>query len=109
MGAEERNVQTDIMEFLESKGFRVIKVNNGAHKVKGGQYGRRSKSNTGVSDLLFCTDKGQFGAIEVKKSDGCASPEQIAFVEDIKKRGGFALIAYSLADVINALTIDVVQ
>lgn len=105
MGKEETEVQTQITDFLTAKGFRVIRVNNGAHKVKGGAYGRRGKSNTGVSDLLFCDNKGQFGAVEVKKPGGVASPEQVAFVEDIKSRGGFALIAYSLGDVIQALEI----
>ncbi len=105
MAREETEVLTQISDFLTAKGFRVIRVNNGAHKVKGGAYGRRGKNNTGVSDILMCGNTGQFGAIEVKKLGGVASPEQIAFIEDIKSRGGFALIAYSLGDVIQALSI----
>lgn len=97
-------MQTQIIDFLTLKGFYVFKFNNGGHKVRGG-YIRTKKSSNGIADVIGVSPDGRFVAVECKKPGGVASKEQVAFIDDVKKRGGFALIAYSLGDVIQALEI----
>jgi hypothetical protein len=46
----------------------------------------------GTSDFLVCA-YGRFGAIEVKDEDGRMTAAQIAFQEDVKRAGGFAITA----------------
>lgn len=103
MAKEETEIQTQILNFLESIGYIVMKYNNGAHKVKGGIRGRRSKKSIGVSDILACSPSGIFCAIEVKKPGGKLSLEQIDFLGNVKKRNGVAIAAFSLEDVIQCL------
>lgn len=103
MAKEETEIQTQILNFLESAGYIVMKYNNGAHKVKGGVRGRRSKKSIGVSDILACSPSGKFCAIEVKKPGGVLSVEQEDFLDNVSKRGGVAIAAFSLEDVLLAL------
>lgn len=53
----------------------------------------------GVSDVLGILPDGRFLAIECKAATGNPSPEQIAFLEAIRARGGVAFVARSLEDV----------
>ena len=57
----------------------------------------RSKSGyrAGVSDVA-CVWNGSFYAIELKKDGGHPTEDQMTFVSDINKAGGFACIAEGL-------------
>lgn len=103
MAKEETEIQTQIMEYLEAKGYIVTKFNNGAHKVKGGVRGRRAKNTIGVSDLIVCSPEGRFCAIEVKKADGKLSKEQIDFLDRVRLKGGVAIAAFCLEDISSTL------
>ena len=56
----------------------------------------------GVPDILGIY-KGQFLGIEVKTEKGKVSPEQEAFLENIRKHGGIGFVARSIDDVIDHL------
>ena len=103
MAKEETEIQTQIMEYLETKGYIVTKFNNGAHKVKGGVRGRRAKSTIGVSDLIACSPEGKFCAIEVKRAEGKLSKEQIDFLDRVRSKGGIGIAAFCLDDVSSTL------
>lgn len=71
-----------IRPFLESLGARVIKYHGSA------------MNESGVADLLVCL-AGRFVAIEVKMEGEKPRPNQVAFLESIKKAGGRAGVVYS--------------
>lgn len=104
MAKEEREIQSEILDFLTSKGFLVVKFSNGAHAVRGG-FIRTRKQDVGVSDIIGCTPDGRFFACEVKKPGGKASLEQLAYISCIKQRGGIGMVVESLGEVIQNLTI----
>ena len=102
---KESEIQKQILDFLESKGFIVTKVNNGTHAVRGG-YIRSRNSNKGMADIIGISPCGRFIACEVKKSGGVASEAQVAFSDEINKRGGVSMIVESLGEVVQKLTIE---
>lgn len=52
----------------------------------------------GSSDLIGITPDGRFLAVEVKTQNGKPTPEQIRFIEAVKRKGGVAGIARSPAE-----------
>jgi penicillin-binding protein-related factor A (putative recombinase) len=56
----------------------------------------------GTADLILCYN-GRFIACELKAMDGVASPQQLKFVEKVKKAGGLAAICTNLQDIWNLL------
>ena len=98
-------MQKQILDFLTSKGFIVVKFSQGAHAVRGG-FIRTRKEDVGVSDIIGCTPDGRFICVEVKKPGGKASSEQIAFLERVEATGGVAILAESLGDVIQKLSFE---
>lgn len=106
MAKEEADIQTKILDFLEDKGFMVVKFHNGSHKVRGG-FIRARKSSVGVPDIIGMTPGGRFIGIEVKKPGGVAASEQKAKVAQINASGGIAMIVESLGEVIQKLTLEV--
>lgn len=105
MASEEAKIQSDILDFLTSKGFLVVKHNNGAHKVKGG-YIRSRKADNGIPDIIGMTPSGRFIGVEVKKPGGKPSDAQKAIVERINASGGIACIVESLGQLIQNLKIE---
>ena len=57
----------------------------------------------GFSDLFGITDKGRFVAVEVKTPTGKVRPEQLNFIDVIRKRGGLAGVARSVDDALQIL------
>lgn len=51
-------------------------------------------NEAGVADLLVCL-KGQFIALEIKMEGKEPRPNQVAFLESIKRAGGCAGVVYS--------------
>lgn len=104
MAKEEAKIQSEILDFLTSKGFLVVKFSNGAHAVRGG-FIRTRKQDVGVSDIIGCTPDGRFFACEVKKPGGKPSLAQLDFIEKVKQKGGIGMVVESLAQLIQNLTI----
>ena len=57
----------------------------------------------GMSDMLFCSPDGRFGAIEVKRKGNKPTPEQEEFLERVRRNGGIAVIAYSIDEVMGMI------
>lgn len=79
---EESKIQKKIMDFLEGKGFHVIR--------------NISPTKSGEADLVACAPDGKFWAIEVKTEKGKTSKLQEVKLEEIRKRGGIAFVAYGM-------------
>lgn len=102
----EASIQKAILDYLKLKGHFPIRINtqgvpmwNEGNRLKG----FRPSPMKGVADILGVTKKGQFFAIEVKKKGNKPSPEQIHFLKEVESRGGIAMVAYNLDDVIKTL------
>lgn len=88
MSKLEQDIQKDIIDFLEKKGFLAIKHNNI------GIYAR-----AGVPDILACSNQGKFIGIEVKRPGQKPKPIQQAFLDAINQLNGVAFSAVSAEDV----------
>ncbi len=102
MAREETEVLEQIRDFLELKGFKVIRMNNGG-SYHNGKFIRNLP--VGCPDLFACGPHGEFCCVEVKKPGGKPSREQAAFIEEIRKLGGISLVAESLGQVVQALSV----
>jgi len=78
-----------IQEWLKSEGAYVIKT--------------ITTNRSGVPDILACLD-GRFIAIEGKTEKGIAAALQEVAVMSIQEAGGFAMIAYNVEEVKEAIT-----
>ena len=87
--AGEQQLQTKILEWLKAHGFWAIKV--------------VVSSKTGTPDILACSPKGRFIAIEVKYGANKPSALQSYNVSEVAKRGGIAFVTWDLQTVIYKL------
>ena len=85
---EEQKIQSKIMDYIYSLGFIPIKHNNI------GIY-----STAGVPDILICSNKGRFIAIEVKIPGEKPKPLQDKYIDAINKLGGVVFYATSVEEV----------
>lgn len=81
MAGLEKLYETKIKNYLKSRGCYCVK------------YFGCNFSTSGTPDILACVN-GYFLAIEVKAPEGEASELQLVKIEDIRKAGGFAYVAY---------------
>lgn len=93
-------------KIYENKIKRYLK-DCGAYCVK---YHGNYYSENGTPDILACVN-GYFLAIEVKAQNGSPTQLQLAKIDNIRKAGGFAYVAYpsgweKLKDIIDGLLID---
>ena len=97
---KEKDIQKQVMDWLEWRGHLVVKINNvGIRKENGSFIPPRQR---GISDLLVCEKKtGRFCAIEVKRANGQLTIWQQNFLKDVEQRGGRAIVARNLNDIIN--------
>lgn len=86
--SEEQKIQKKILDFLYKKGFLAVKFNNI------GIY-----STPGFPDIVGCTNKGIFLAIEVKVPGEKPKPHQQAYLDAINKINGIAFYAVSVDEV----------
>lgn len=96
--ASEKSFENKIKRYLKERGCYRVKYH--------GNY----FSENGTPDILACCN-GYFLAIEVKAQDGRPSELQLVKINDIRKAGGFAYVAYpsgweKLKDIIDGLLID---
>ncbi len=57
-------------------------------------------STNGIMDIIACSPKGNFVGIEVKYGNGRPSDLQKYHIEEVKRRGGIAFVAWDLETVI---------
>ena len=81
----EKRIENSIQRYLDSLGAYHIKNHGSVY------------SRAGTPDITACLN-GNFIAIEVKQPGGVVSALQSAHIELIKRAGGVAFVAYSLAE-----------
>lgn len=84
------------LEFLAVRGVFAWRNNSGATKTEGGRFVRFGLR--GSSDILGILPGGRFLAVECKAPKGRTTPDQEAFLTDIRRRGGVAMVARSVDD-----------
>ena len=86
----EQKVQKKILDYLAKQGFYTVKT--------------IVSNKKGVPDILACSKEGRFVAIEVKYGKNKPSKLQEYNIAEIKKRNGFAMVCWSLEELIEELT-----
>lgn len=102
----EQEIKNQILEVLLLKGYFVFPIDSvGIYdSVKKCYRKKRSKFHIrGVSDILGADNKGRIIAIEVKSKTGRPTLEQLKFLFEVNQRGGFALVARSVEQVLTEL------
>ena len=97
----EQDIQRLIMLALSEAGCLIWRNNVGVLKNAAGipiKFGLC----VGSSDLIGLY-RGRFLAVEIKTPTGKATPEQLRFIEAVKRHGGIAGIARSPADAVALL------
>jgi len=97
----EQDIQRLIMLALSEAGCMIWRNNCGVLKNAAGipiKFGLC----VGSSDLIGLY-RGRFLAVEIKTPTGKATPEQLRFIEAVKRNGGIAGIARSPADAVALL------
>lgn len=85
----ESKVQAKILQWLKDNDYWVFKT--------------IACNRSGIMDIIGCSPTGQFIGIEVKFGANKASKLQSWNILEVARRGGIAMVAYSLEDVQNAL------
>ena len=96
---KEKDLQKQILEYLNLKGHYCWRNNSGAFKTERGGFYRMGM--IGSPDIIGVAKNGCFIGIEVKINGNKPSVYQDDFIKQIKSRGGIGIVAYSLDDVIN--------
>ena len=97
-----------ILDYLSSRDIPAWRINAGfivLPPTKEGRKGRAIKgAPAGVADILaMLAPAGRLLAIEVKSRYGVVSLKQRAFLEQVARNGGSAMVARSVDDVARAL------
>ena len=102
--AKKSEIQKSIIDLLKYKRFLVVKHRNvGIYIRAQDRYMQLAPGEKGISDIIACSPKGIFWAIEVKKPGGRVSSDQIAFLNRVRANNSIGIIAYSIDDVIERL------
>lgn len=100
MSEPEKYHQNAALQYLNLRGHFCWRNNTGGFKNPAGHFFRFGKK--GSSDILGCSKDGKSIAIEFKAKGKKPTMEQINFLSNVNKRGGYGILAYSLDDVIKA-------
>ena len=94
---KESDIQKAVSDYLQYKGFLVIKINNvGVFNQRTGGY--IPPRQRGISDLIACKG-GRFYALEVKTQKGKLTKDQAEFLAEVVSKGGKADVVRSIDDV----------
>lgn len=99
----EKDIQKQILQYLEIK--RIFHFRNNSGAVKGMYNGKARFLRFGAvgSPDIICIKGGQFIGIEVKRPGTYQSVAQKAFQTAVEEAGGRYILARSLDEIINAL------
>jgi hypothetical protein len=97
-----------ILDYLASRAIPAWRINAGFIVLPPTKEGRKARAvkgaPAGVADILaMLAPIGRMLAIEVKSRYGKVSPKQRAFLEQVARNGGSAMVARSVDDVARAL------
>lgn len=98
---KETHLVKQIVNYLNYRGHLVQRTNSGAIRFNdhAGKNHFLRLASAGTSDITGCSKDGKFIAIECKIRPNKPTPLQEAYLEEIRKRGGIAVVAYDLSDV----------
>lgn len=105
MNLSEKDLQNSLINYLNARGHFVWRNNSGVSKSSYTTKSGISKVRMwragikGGSDIIGISKDGRFIAIECKSGYNKASELQSMFLDDIKRRGGIAILAYKFEDV----------
>lgn len=85
---KESDIQRNIKDYLQYKGWFVVKIHQSLGSYKG------------IADL-YCIKDGRSVWIEVKTPNGRLSEYQMKFRDDIIRQGGEYLVARGIQDIKN--------
>src|SRR6266481_1467647 len=102
MTESERDIKRAIRDYLELKRCVVVPVRNVGIRKSDGSYIPLPAGDRGMSDMMVCLPDGRFAAIEVKKKGNKPSPEQVEFLDAVRRANGIGILAYSIDDVMQA-------
>ncbi len=96
---KETHLVQQVIQYLNFKGHFVHRNNTGA--TRAGKHNERfiRFGYPGSSDVIGCSKDGKIIAVECKVARNKLSPLQEAYLEEIRRRGGIAIVAYDLSDV----------
>ena len=101
----ESEIVDQIVSWLRMKGCFVFIVRNGAtYSPTRGRFLKPGKRYTpGIADIVGVTKRGQFISVEVKQPGNKPTGDQLAFLVDVKRNKGIAIVAHSLEEARNLL------
>jgi|WetSurMetagenome_2_1015567.scaffolds.fasta_scaffold13108_3 hypothetical protein len=101
---KEHDFQNQIRLELSKLGYITFRTNVGKVKLHDGRWFDTGLP-VGFSDLIALKN-GKTYFIELKQGKRMATKEQINFIEQMKRNGFSAGIAYNMNDVLNILKVD---
>ena len=93
----EQVLVNQVLAYLTLKKHYVWRQNTGAMTTKEGRFIKFG--HKGISDVLGVARDGKMIAIECKIKPNKPTQFQVDFLDEIKRRGGYAVLAYELEDV----------
>lgn len=98
--AREIDIQNAIRKALSDYGI-VIRLNVGVFATADGRYVQCGVK--GLPDLLFIGNNGKVAFLEVKSLTGKPRPEQIRFIDTLRRMGHIAGICRCVEDALNLI------
>jgi len=98
----ENPLVTGCIAVLKSRGALVWRQNQGGAYAHG-YFIRFTRGVDGISDIIGLLPGGRFCAVECKRKPYKPTKEQLTFIADVRKKGGFAVAVYSVQELIEAL------
>jgi hypothetical protein len=95
----EKELQKMVLDYLKKHPLVVTVWKSDTDKHTSKIHSKSSSRPPGLADIVGMLTRGRFFCIELKVDRNEPSDDQIAFLEKIKKADGFALVAYSLEEV----------
>ncbi len=88
----ESEIQKRVLDALKGRSMPGVVYWHTPHNRSSRRF---SGYRAGVSDISLVL-RGRYHAVELKREDGVASPEQLQFLADINAAGGLGIVAQGL-------------
>lgn len=94
----ERELVKACLDYLTLRGYVAIRSNAGLIVIPTDRGKKRAVrlSPQGTPDIVACSPRGRFIAVECKTERGKVSSEQSVFLERLKERGAFVFVVRSV-------------
>ena len=100
---KETQLVNQIVNYLNFKGHFVQRTNSGMLRLSNPNGRERvvRLAHPGTADITGCTKDGKFLAVECKIKPNKPTELQLAYLDEVRRRNGLALVAYDLDDVLH--------